>query len=288
MLAYVFCIARNTKEDIVEIFHTHPAEATKEYASLFAAAFGRTQKLSDEYLNWQYFLNPDGEAISSNAYSDAILAAHYSVLPRSFSIGADSILGSISVNTATHPSFQGKGLFVKLAERTYERAASIGVKFVIGVANANSIGGFIRKLGFSNVGNVRLAFGALPARSSYIRGLETKRIERWWQWRLANPSAKYWAIKSGSDVLIQTDLSGTPFNLGFLPFPNHYPTLRSRTTLRKRVALTPVFPRGDFGLCVPLQLQPSPWHVIIRSLDNTPHSQFSDVLKLCGIDMDTF
>lgn len=59
-----------------------------------------------------------------------------------------------SGDTMTHVNHSGKGLFTKLALKTYELSRSLGVKFVFGFPNYNSYPGFVKKLGWVCPGNL--------------------------------------------------------------------------------------------------------------------------------------
>jgi hypothetical protein len=99
----------------------------------------------------------------------------------------------LSLNTATHPRHQGKGLFTQLAKLTYELGADEGYECVIGVANANSTPGFIRKLGFQLVAplEARVGFGKLGV-TDWDTVLQVTTLRRIWgqasmEWRIRNP-----------------------------------------------------------------------------------------------------
>lgn len=256
---------------------------TEAYISLFGRCFTGDAKFSSEYLDWQYRQNPDGEVIGTDAMDGDRLAAHYSVIPRRFVYAGEEIAGAISVNTATDPAYQRRGLFIRLAEATYEAAADRGVRFVIGVANTNSVAGFARKLGFTVLGNVRLGIARQPVAVS-TGSLTTLRSATWWDWRLRNPSRRY---HLAGDAL-QTQVRGVPFNVATIQPSVSMPLLVPRRVLRRPLALTPIFPWTERGPAVPMRFQPSPWHVIIRALDNTPVEAYARNLVLWGIDIDTF
>ena len=257
-----------------------------DYVSLFDRSYGGDAKLSAEYLAWQYASNPDGGVIGVDAFDGDTLAAHYAVIPRRFEVGGSEILGALSVNTATHPEYQGKGLFTRLAAETYTAAAAMGVRFVTGVANANSVTGFVRKLGFKDFGAIRLAVGAVPM-ASPEGGVRTLRSEGWWRWRLQNPSRRYTVARRGGHLVIQTKVRGAAFNIGCVTEQLAVGMARS-SGLLTRVALTPVYPTHRTRILLPERFQPSPWRVIVRSLDGAPVEDYSDGLQYWGIDMDTF
>lgn len=160
---------------------------------LLKAAFPDAKHLTASYFDWQYNANPAGPAVGFNAWRGDDLAAHYVTIPVEYRVGDGRTTGVLSLNTATHPAHQGRKLFTMLAERTYEEAARRGQSFVVGVANANSTPGFVKKLGFQEVARLdaRLTLGSSAAGDS-----EPKEFERHWDrpalaWRLANPAIRY-------------------------------------------------------------------------------------------------
>lgn len=169
--------------------------ALQMYSALFGACFPDARQLQDaRYLGWLYRDNPAGAVVGFDAFAGDELAAHYVCVPATLSVHGRALRGLLSLNTATHPSHQGKGLFTKLADQTYRAGAEEGFAAVYGVANANSTPGFIRKLGFSSVGQLdaKLGIGALLPRDFAERGGAGIGFRREWDaalaaWRMANP-----------------------------------------------------------------------------------------------------
>lgn len=150
-----------------------------------------------DYYRWQYEQNPNGKVVSYNAYYDNKLVAHYAAIPIEMSFDGEKKKGLLSLNTATHSQHRGKGLFVKLAQLTYDHAKANGYKFVIGVANANSTHGFLTKLGFYHICPLEVRFGM----GNIFRYKEEKTVYVVWndkslQWRLSNPYYKYFIRKN--------------------------------------------------------------------------------------------
>lgn len=263
-----------------------------DYVRLFNASYGGDDKLNARYLAWQYLENPHGKVIGTDAYLGDELAAHYAIIPRRYQLGAQAFSAALSVNTATHPSHQGKGLFTRLASATYAAAAERGVQFVVGVANAQSVGGFTRKLGFEEVGQVRLHLstqGLIPAPGSL--GVETS--PEWLAWRLANPSRAYERLLHGDGTAtVRTWVKHVPFNIGRLDAPSAAAAMSVQALRRgSRLVpgLTPYFGAQPCGWPrLPLRAQPSPWHVIWRSLDDQLEAGLSKRLRFDGLAMDTF
>ncbi|MES2341266.1 MAG: GNAT family N-acetyltransferase [Pseudomonadota bacterium] len=163
------------------------------YSALLQKVFGAAEKFSPEALAWRYRDNPDGTVLGFDAWDGDRLCAHYVTCPTTARIGTESVRGLLSLNTATDPDYGGQGLFTRLAQAAYAAAAREGFGFVMGVANANSTPGFLRKLGFQLV--APLEAGLLLRRPSRFETTDTGfRIDwtpRRLAWRLANPASAY-------------------------------------------------------------------------------------------------
>ena len=111
---------------------------------LLRAVFPEALHFTNEVIRWQYLDNPEGKAVGFNAWAGDVLAGHYVTIPLRARVHGKEERGLLSLNTATHADHRGKGLFTRLAQATYDRAASEGYGFVVGVANANSTHGLCR------------------------------------------------------------------------------------------------------------------------------------------------
>jgi hypothetical protein len=164
---------------------------------LLCKVFPKSEAYNDAYIGWEYLHNPEGEIVGFNAWKEKEIAAHYVAQPLLASINGGEYKGLLSLNTATHPDHQGKKLFINLAEKTYDLAASKDYKFVIGVANANSTHGFINKLGFQLVGplEAKIGFGKIHYKDLH-NGYSFERLwnKKSMNWRLANPNTSYEVI----------------------------------------------------------------------------------------------
>ncbi len=114
------------------------AQLLGAYQQILQRVFGAHAKHSAEAIAWRYRDNPAGEVVGHDAFENDALVVHYITVPLNASIDGRSVRGLLSMNTATAPEAQRKGLFTRLARLTYERANELGFAFVIGVANANS------------------------------------------------------------------------------------------------------------------------------------------------------
>ena len=239
------------------------------YSALLNGVFQST-KFSVEALAWRYRDNPAGAVVGVDAWDGEKLAAHYVTCPVDARIDGKPVRGLLSLNTATHPDYQGQGLFTRLAQKAYDQGAATGHRFVIGVANANSTPGFLRKLAFQDVGPLHA--GLLARRPTRFSDAAIQYQGDWdaahLAWRLANPEGRYVTARSGglTGVWAKTHL---PFIRcgAFLGEPGlSRPGLGPIATtlfigLEPRLNLD-----GQGFLPIPERLRPSPLNLIWRSL----------------------
>jgi GNAT superfamily N-acetyltransferase len=168
-------------------------EAINSYKELFANCFPVSEKFSFAGIDWLYRKNPQGPPIGFDAWEEGQLVAHYACIPTEVFYDGRVTKMLLSLNTATHPSFQGKGLFSKLASMTYALAAEQEFAAVYGVANANSTPGFVRKLDFKLVAPLEAKVGVGTLGIDLPEALANARFRRSWDaktlsWRCSNPA----------------------------------------------------------------------------------------------------
>ncbi|HEY4095218.1 MAG TPA: GNAT family N-acetyltransferase [Baekduia sp.] len=103
------------------------------------------------YLRWLYDNSPFGPVVEINLDDEQGRAGHYAIVPVELSTDGADRPGALSLNTAVHERARGGGVFTRLANDAFTLAASRGVEVVVGVANANSTPGFVRRLEFELV-----------------------------------------------------------------------------------------------------------------------------------------
>lgn len=120
---------------------------------LFASAWGKWHSL--EYWRWKYCQNPQGfsERLIWVAEVDD-LVGHYAIIGTRLKLGDTYILGAQSVDTATHPKYQRRGIFKDLAMSVYEHASQIEIPVVYGFAAGASLKGLTNHLGWKIVSPV--------------------------------------------------------------------------------------------------------------------------------------
>ncbi|MBV8388570.1 MAG: GNAT family N-acetyltransferase [Mucilaginibacter sp.] len=72
--------------------------------------------------------------------------AYYGVIPCFIRYGDQLYLAAQSADTMTHPKYQFKGLFVQLANLTFDLSMEEGISLIFGFPNQNSLHGFLVRL----------------------------------------------------------------------------------------------------------------------------------------------
>lgn len=271
-------------------------QALDEYAALFAECFPGTSHFTRAYLAWLYAANPDGKAVGFDARADdGTLAAHYVCIPAQARVEGLQVSVLLSLNTATRPQFQGKGLFTKLAALTFEAGAAAGFDGVYGVANGNSTPGFIRKLDFqlvrpldAMVGVGTLGTRTLPPALSFERVWSDSALA-WrcnspvnrvrcrargniWQFhaRALNMVPAYAELDRGDGL--QSVAVGAPL-----------------TPLRLFLGLVPDQSRGlSTYASIPVRLRPSPLNLIYRSFSERVARLDPALIRFSFLDFDAY
>lgn len=81
-------------------------------------------------------------------------AAYYGVFPNYMCYKNNKILIAQSGDTMTSPNYRKKGLFIKLAEITFNFCTENNIRLITGLPNKLSIGGFKKYLSFTQVENL--------------------------------------------------------------------------------------------------------------------------------------
>lgn len=203
------------------------AASLSDIGGLLDAVFPEAGIGEEAYLRWLYVDSPFGPVIASNLVDGGGLAGHYAVVPVALQVNGVPSHGALSLNTAVHDRARGGGAFVRLATDTYASAEASGIDAIIGVANANSTPGFIRRLSFVNAGPLpatmlvplpglrRDRFRSAPAEpdsplidqcADLLEPAPTGLTRRWTpetlRWRLRRPGASYALHRSQHLLLV--------------------------------------------------------------------------------------
>lgn len=273
-------------------------EEIRKESALLKLVFGK-KHFTEKFLQWEYIDNPDGKAVGFNAYSSTgKLAGHYVTQPMSGFLFGKEAKGLLSLNTATHPDHQGKGLFTELAQRTYDHAKELGYEFVIGVANQNSTHGFISKLGFQLAGKLSAiiskgnfsdtVYPGSNAEFDFIRNWNDRSL----QWRIANPEFTYGIHKKNdhAEVFADSGKAGIKVLLGSFE-KSVFPLKKSVNEIKKPLTLllgTAAATKVKLSAKVPDFLRPSPLNLIFKDLSGKNRTISFKKTFFTAIDFDAY
>ncbi len=120
--------------------------------ALYAEVWGYNRPRSFDH--WRWFTSPDGKCPIALAMDGDRAAGFYTVWPAKLRLGSEVVLGGQSMDTMTHPDYQGQGMFVKLAQACYDLAAARGFEVLYGFPNPLSYPGFVRRLNWDHSGDI--------------------------------------------------------------------------------------------------------------------------------------
>jgi len=142
-------------------------DVLKDLIPLYKVTFGK--RYSIKYLQQKFNTAGFGsEYIGYIAYAGNKAVAFYTVFPCIMEYRGHLLLSAQSGDTMTHPDHRGKGLFLCLAQKTYELARIEGIKLVFGFPNSNSYNGFVKKLLWKHEENLvlyKIGINSLPLAS---------------------------------------------------------------------------------------------------------------------------
>ena len=87
------------------------------------------------YWKWWYKQNPAGSPIIWLAEHDNKIIGHYGIVPMKMKVGNTYLTGSVGCDAATHPQYQGKGIFSYIINKCYQDAAENNIPLTYGFAN---------------------------------------------------------------------------------------------------------------------------------------------------------
>lgn len=258
------------------------------YENIFKECFPKASHLTRTYLDWLYFKNPQGNVVGFDALENGRVVAHYACIPASYMVGGKPSKGLLSLNTATAPSHQGKGLFTKLAQLTYENGAGEGCQFVVGIANSNSTPGFVRKLGFTLVSPLE-AFAFSPMTQKSTSNREIFFSKNWTttdlKWRLSNPTTNYQI--SGDRIIAKSSIPGLPIYTNPMQVYSES-NVKKHTSLKALGMFIGFSTFSSARIFVPSALKPSPLNFIYRSLNGEVKAIDKNSISLDFLDFDAY
>jgi hypothetical protein len=245
--------------------------ALPEIVALLERVFPRARPWGPD-LEWLYLRNPRGPVRYVNAYDDAGgLIAHYAVIPTPpLADHPASFAGTyFALNTAVDPKARVPGLMVATARALFRQLQTEGPTLILGVANENSVRGYVPMLGFQSLGRLTLTFHppgiapvvdaprALAADAAYLA------------WRVARPGVASYADPVHGLLTVRLRHRGVPLD-AVLSTGLPVGLARGLRLPRPAVWVPRLYAsfggRVASGVAVPQRLRPSPLEYIVRVL----------------------
>lgn len=135
----------------------------------------------EKYWNWMYKNNPENLMKIWLAEDNGKIVGHYAVMPVSMKIVDKLQLGTLSINIAVHPAYQGRGIFPTLVKQTYNELAEEGIQITISYPNERSYPIFIKKLDWFGIPSLPTLF-----RPFDLEGLLTRKIHNRYLVKMVN------------------------------------------------------------------------------------------------------
>lgn len=116
---------------------------------------------SVDYWLWKHLQNPFGPSKVLLAESNGQLIGVRAMMQWKWQWEGQIYSALRAVDTATHPDFQGKGIFSVLTQKMVDRSSENGINFIFNTPNKKSLPGYL-KLGWVLQANLRVGF-SFPA-----------------------------------------------------------------------------------------------------------------------------
>jgi GNAT superfamily N-acetyltransferase len=227
----------------VAVRRSTPADIPSILALLEASLGWLPDDQHERFFDWKHSANPFGTSpawVAIDEHRGGRVVGFRTFLRWAFQRDGEIIRAVRAVDTATHPEYQGLGIFSRLTLRALEELRDEGVSFVFNTPNAQSLPGYL-KMGWRKVGRLTAwvrprritAFGqlvrartpaekwSLPSRAGHAatevladptaaaallppvgeqRGLRTRRTPEFLAWRYGFEPLAYRVIFAGNDV----------------------------------------------------------------------------------------
>jgi hypothetical protein len=295
--------------------------------ALLSAELPNPRLVDTAYIRWLYDENPYGPAVQRNADDAGERVAHYGMIPQRYR-GVDGVVpAGFSLNAVVRSGSQRKGWFRQLGDEVYELASERGWLFATGVCNDKSIGTVLKYLGWKTPGPmpVRVCLPGLLARgvenhrvddaffagpfARLAAGLDASPVRAWTnsytpeylRWRLATPHSSF--VVHASEELVGVSTADRRLGvraaviLKLLPRDGRSGPLRAEPIVSAacRFHRAPYAVYAGFnahvtvrGFRPPRRLQPSPLHLILRSLSPDIDQDALSVDTFEFLDMDAY
>lgn len=134
---------------------------------------------SEQYWRWKHIENPFGKSPVLLAREDGKLVGVRAFMRWQWTDGKEIYKAVRAVDTATHPDFQGKGIFKKLTLGLVDSCKEEGVHFVFNTPNTQSRPGYL-KMQWHDAGRLPIRFRVVnPLHKFFARPVLFKPFKHW-------------------------------------------------------------------------------------------------------------
>ena len=295
---------------------------------LLAAELPAARYVDDAYLRWLYDENPYGPAIQRAVDDDGVRVAHYALIPQRYRGGDGVVPAAFSLHAVVRSGAQRKGYFQQIGAEIYAEAAAAGWQFSTGVCNDKSIGAVVKYMGWKTPGPLpvklcpplhtgrgvvsdRVDQGFLESErfTEVTGGLDDFPVQQWTnsytteylRWRLACPSSQF--VLHSNDEFVAVTTHDVRFGVRAAVILKLFRRAGGSEATRADAIVGAAcrFHRAPYavyagfnsrvrvrGVQPPRRLQPSPLHLIERSLAPAIDQATLAVETFEFLDMDAY
>ncbi|MFO8155034.1 MAG: GNAT family N-acetyltransferase [Thiohalospira sp.] len=125
---------------------------------------------TEAFVLWKYFQNPAGPIYGCCAEAESQLAGFYGNSPVRIKLDDHVVTGAQALDAMVLPEARRRGVFVRMARRTYRSIDADGLRPLYGIPNPISRAGLVKRLGWTYPGEIPVwvkivSPGAVGARS---------------------------------------------------------------------------------------------------------------------------
>ena len=139
---------------MIEVRSAEPSDRHAVLELLATSLGWSAREPFDSFFNWKHEQNPFGRSPAWVAVDDGVVVGFRTFLRWEHRAPVGRVLRTVrAVDTATHPSYQGRGLFRRLTLQALDDLRTDGIAFVFNTPNDKSRPGYL-KMGWAQVGRL--------------------------------------------------------------------------------------------------------------------------------------
>lgn len=132
-----------------------------DIVELLRLSLGSMTEKSETNWNWKHVDNPYGESPVLLAFEGQTLVGVRAFMCWGWTDGKREYRALRAVDTATHPDFQGRGIFKKLTLQLLDEVKAEGYDFIFNTPNSKSMPGYL-KMGWEKAGKLPVRLKVFP------------------------------------------------------------------------------------------------------------------------------